>query len=74
MIRIGQEIALAGLNECSFVTTSYRIGGKVVGSIGVIGPKRMEYGKVISQINFVRMTVDNEIRRSARIAIRRTWE
>lgn len=61
MIRIGQEIALAGLNECSFVTTSYRIGGKVVGSIGVIGPKRMEYGKVISQINYVRMTVNSEI-------------
>ena len=61
MIRIGQEIALTGLNECSFVTTSYRIGGKVVGSIGVIGPKRMEYGKVISQINFVRMTVNSEI-------------
>lgn len=63
MIRIGQEIALTGLNECSFVTTSYRIGGKVVGSIGVIGPKRMEYGKVISQINYVRMAVNSEIKK-----------
>ncbi len=63
MIRIGQEIALAGLNECSFVTTSYKIGEKVVGSIGVIGPKRMEYGKVISQINFVRTTVNSEIKK-----------
>lgn len=61
VIRIGQEIALAGLNDCSFVTTSYKIGGKVVGSIGVIGPKRMEYGKVISQINYVRVAVNKEI-------------
>ena len=63
MIRIGQEIALSGLNECSFVTTSYKIGEKVVGSIGVIGPKRMEYGKVISQINFVRTTINSEIKK-----------
>ncbi len=63
MIRIGQEIALSGLNDCSFVTTSYRIGGKVVGSIGVIGPKRMEYGKVISQVNIVRMAVNSEIKK-----------
>lgn len=63
MIRIGQEIALSGLNDCSFVTTSYKIGGKVVGSIGVLGPKRMEYGKVISQINYVRMAVNSEINR-----------
>lgn len=63
MIRIGQEISLTGLNDCSFVTTSYKIGDRVMGNIGVIGPKRMEYGKVISQINFVRMTVNNEIKK-----------
>jgi len=66
MIRIGQEITLSGFNECSFVTTSYKIGGKVVGSIGVIGPKRMEYGKVISQINYVRMMVNEEISKFAK--------
>lgn len=63
MIRIGQEIALSGLKDCSFVTTSYQIGEKVVGSIGVIGPKRMEYGKVISQINFVRTMINDEIKK-----------
>ncbi len=63
MIRIGQEIAIAGLNDCSFITTSYKIGSKVIGNIGVIGPKRMEYGKVISQINYVRMAVNSEIRK-----------
>ena len=61
MIRIGQEITLEGLEGCSFITTTYNVGGKVAGNIGVIGPKRMEYSKVISQINFVRMMIDEQL-------------
>lgn len=63
MIRIGQEITLEGLEDCSFITTTYKIGDTVLGNIGVIGPKRMEYSKVISQIDFVRKTLNNEIKK-----------
>lgn len=63
MIRIGQEIALEGLEDCSFITTTYKLGDTVSGNIGIIGPKRMEYSKVISQINFVRKTLNDEIKR-----------
>ncbi|MHB8964183.1 MAG: heat-inducible transcriptional repressor HrcA [Saccharofermentanales bacterium] len=63
MIRIGQEIALSGLKDCSFVTTTYSTGRKIAGSISVIGPKRMDYGKVVSSINFVRMAVNREIKK-----------
>lgn len=63
MIRIGQEIALEGLEDCSFITTTYKVGDKVSGNIGIIGPKRMEYSKVISQINFVRKTLNDEIKK-----------
>ena len=63
MVRIGQEIALEGLSDCSFVTTTYNVGDTLSGNIGVIGPKRMEYSKVISQINFVRKVVNDEIRK-----------
>ena len=63
MIRIGQEIALEGLEDCSFITTTYKVGDKVSGNIGIIGPKRMEYSKVISQINFVRNTLNDEIKK-----------
>ncbi|NLW11694.1 MAG: heat-inducible transcription repressor HrcA [Clostridiaceae bacterium] len=65
MVRIGQEILLDGLQDCSFITTSYKIGDTVAGRIGVIGPRRMEYGKVISHINFVKMTVNDQIIRLA---------
>ncbi len=61
MIRIGQEIALEGFEDCSFVTTTYNVGDKIAGNIGVIGPRRMEYGKVVSQINFVRTLIDSKL-------------
>ena len=63
MIRIGQEITLDGLQDCSFITTTYKIGDDITGNIGVIGPKRMEYSKVISQINFVRKTLNDKIKK-----------
>lgn len=63
MIRIGQEIQLAGLSECSFITTTYNVGNKIAGNIGIIGPRRMEYSKVISQINFVRNSINSHMKR-----------
>ncbi len=62
MIRIGQEISLGGLDGCSFVTTTCRDAGTLLGSIGVIGPKRMDYSKVVSHIGFVRRTLDEGMR------------
>jgi len=37
----------------SFVTASYKLGGKVLGSIAIIGPTRMEYSRAVSSIDFV---------------------
>lgn len=57
MIRIGQEIKLNGLEACSLVTTTYELGDRLCGRIGIIGPKRMEYEKVIPRISFIRESV-----------------
>ena len=62
MIRIGQEIAIEGLEDCSFITTTYNIGDTVFGNIGIIGPKRMDYSKVITQMDFVRRKLNDEIK------------
>lgn len=59
-IRIGQEIALEGLEECSFVTTTYRLGADVRGKIAIVGPKRMEYSKIISQMEFVNHVMESQ--------------
>ncbi len=57
MIRIGQEIELDGMDACSLVTTTYSLGERLHGRIGVIGPKRMAYDKVIPRISFIRESV-----------------
>ena len=62
MIRIGQEITLDGMDGCSFITTTYNTGDQLAGHIGVIGPKRMEYSKVIANIGFVRMMMDRKLK------------
>ena len=44
---IGQESGYDLLDECSLVTSSYQIEGQLVGVLGVIGPTRMAYDRVI---------------------------
>ena len=44
---IGGESGLAPLDECSVITAPYEVNGQVVGSVGVIGPTRMAYERVI---------------------------
>ena len=63
MIRIGQEITLEGLDDCSFITATYNLTDSVSGNIGVIGPKRMLYSKVISQIDFVKKKLNEEMKK-----------
>jgi heat-inducible transcriptional repressor len=49
-IRIGHENTAAEMQNLSMVTARYEIGGKLVGTIGVLGPTRMDYGRVVSVV------------------------
>jgi heat-inducible transcriptional repressor len=46
-IFIGGESGIASLDECSVVTAPYEVDGQVIGTVGVIGPTRMAYERVI---------------------------
>lgn len=46
-IYIGGESGIASLDECTVITAPYSVDGQVVGSVGVIGPTRMAYERVI---------------------------
>src|SRR5690242_7619462 len=46
-IFIGGESQMLALDECSIVTAPYEVDGQVVGTVGVIGPTRMAYERVI---------------------------
>lgn len=52
-IFVGSEIGFGGINdEIGLVTKSYENKGNIVGMLGIIGPKRMEYSKVIPVVNY----------------------
>jgi heat-inducible transcriptional repressor len=51
-IFIGEESGHRALNQCSLVTASYTANGQVVGVLGVIGPTRMKYERVIPLVDF----------------------
>ena len=50
-IFIGEESGYSALDECSIVAAPYEANGQIVGTLGVIGPTRMEYGDVISVVD-----------------------
>jgi len=47
-VRIGPETGVPEMADCSIVTATYTTGNGRQGTIGVIGPTRMQYSKVIS--------------------------
>lgn len=48
---IGEESGFSALGECSVIASPYEIDGKVIGTLGVIGPTRMTYDSVISVVD-----------------------
>ncbi len=53
-VTIGVENPIEEVRDCSIVTATYRIGPRVVGRMGVLGPKRMRYAQVIAVVSRVR--------------------
>ncbi|HVN37446.1 MAG TPA: heat-inducible transcriptional repressor HrcA [Myxococcota bacterium] len=58
-IYIGSESGLVPLDECSVVTAPYEANGKVVGTLGVIGPTRMAYERVIPIVDLTAKLLSN---------------
>ena len=53
IVTIGGENADDMMNDCSLITATYHVDGKMVGKIGVIGPTRMKYGEVTSIVEYL---------------------
>lgn len=52
-VRIGPETGVPEMADCSIVTAAYSSRGGQQGTIGVIGPTRMQYSKVLSILNII---------------------
>lgn len=50
-VSIGPETGIPELADCSLVTASYRLGDHTHGTIGVIGPTRMQYERVLGMLS-----------------------
>ena len=57
-VYIGEENRMEQMKDCSVVTASYDLGDGLQGTIGIIGPKRMDYEKVMDSLKTVKATLN----------------
>ena len=57
-ILIGGENSVEQMKECSVVSAGYQIGDKLFGSIGVLGPTRMNYARAVSTLHHVEKIIN----------------
>lgn len=58
---IGAESGVSPLDECSVITAPYEVDGQVVGTLGVIGPTRMAYERVIPIVDITARLLSNAL-------------
>ena len=57
-VYIGSESPVQSMKDCSIVTATYELEEGVQGTIGIIGPKRMDYKKVVNNLETVMTQLD----------------
>lgn len=58
-VYIGNETPIHTMKDCSIVTATYELGEGMRGTIGIIGPKRMDYDKVIDTLKTIKSQLDS---------------
>ena len=61
-IYIGDEAPVRSMKDCSVVTATYELGGGMKGTIGIVGPKRMDYDKVVDTLRTIQSQLDEMYR------------
>jgi heat-inducible transcriptional repressor len=56
-VKIGKENNLAGIDGCSIITATYSVEGEKVGTIGILGPTRMNYAKAVAVVDVISKTL-----------------
>lgn len=63
-ITIGSENKVNEVRDCSLITATYQLNGRVLGTIGVIGPTRMEYSRVVALLNYLTGQLNDLVKKS----------
>ncbi|EGG90451.1 heat-inducible transcription repressor HrcA [Lachnospiraceae oral taxon 107 str. F0167] len=61
-VYIGNEVPVSDMRDLSVVTANYEIGEGLRGTIGIVGPKRMDYEKVLKTIKTVMASLDEQFK------------
>ena len=62
-VYIGAETPVQSMKDCSVVTATYELGDGMKGTIGIVGPKRMDYDKVVSTLRTIQTQLDDLYRK-----------
>ena len=57
-VYIGNEAPVQTMKDCSVVTATYDLGDGVKGTIGIVGPKRMDYENVVDNLKNLKSQLD----------------
>lgn len=63
-VYIGNETPLRGMQNCSVVTVNYELGKGLRGTIGIMGPKRMDYDRVVATLKTLMAELDEAYRKN----------
>ncbi len=66
-VYIGTENAVDSMKDCSVVTASYDLGDGMQGTIGIIGPKRMDYERVMSNLKIMKASLNDAFKKQQAI-------
>lgn len=58
-VYIGNETPIEAMKDCSVVTATYEIEEGVYGKVGIIGPKRMDYERVVGTLQNLMVQLDD---------------
>jgi heat-inducible transcriptional repressor len=60
-IFVGRESGLASLEGCSVITAPYAADGNIIGTLAVIGPKRMDYERIVPIVDITARLLGNAL-------------
>ena len=63
-VYIGNETPVASMKDCSVVTATYELQDGLKGTIGIIGPKRMDYEKVVESLKTIQTQLDEVFKKT----------
>ncbi len=61
-VMIGSENTVQSMKDCSVITATYKLSDDTTGTIGIVGPTRMDYSQVIGVLNGMVRNIENVLR------------